>query len=241
MSVKETFLHFFNAKKRALFFRRVDSEQNYSVRERKKHYEMVFEDGTITKLPKTLFTFQNRLSESNRAKLSIGKATYLQNLELAISLDQHVSIGSFCSFGPNVMIKPDGVRGKIQFTTYPLPLIDTEYKHKKNNLIEQAFVRIGNDCFIGESTKIMGNVTVSDGVIIGERSLVTAGKTLEAFGIYAGQPVKLIGFRYDSEIITELIRIQWWTWPLEKIVASGLQNIDFVEQRDFALKKLREL
>lgn len=241
--LQEKLIAFKNRHTREKFFSHINSEFSYKVHETKYRYEMIFEDGCITTLPKPLFSFIKRWEKGDRASLNIGKNTYLQNLKLDILWDQQIRIGSFCSFGPNVVIKPDGVRGKAQFTQYPLTLIDQNTKVHPVQ-IEKArtsFVHIGNDCFIGEDAKIMANVIVNDGVIIGERSLVTSGKVLEPFGIYAGIPAKLIGYRYSPEIINELMRIQWWNWPIAKIRESGLQHIDFMASPDEALRVLRTL
>lgn len=243
MTIKEKWIGFFGKKRKNLFFSRVASDFYFESFERKKYYEMVFDDGSITKLPKKMFLFLDRLSSDNHAKITIGKGTYLQNLCLGIQQDQQIRIGSFCSFGPNVTIKLDGVRGKMQFTQYPLDLIDPDAAvfQKQKMMTKDYNVAIGNDCFIGEDCKIMANVHIGDGVILGERSLVTAGKILEPFGIYVGQPVRLIGYRYDPLIIQELLRIQWWNWPLEKIQKSGLQHIDFIDQKEYALKVMKEM
>lgn len=240
--IKDKISFFLNRQKRENFFRYVTSNHAFKVQETKHSYELNFEDHTKTILPKSLFSFIKRLKEGDDISLEIGKNTYLQNLSLDILLSQKVKIGAYCSFGPNVVIKADGVRGKAQFTTYPLDLIDTNSRvyYQVIEEIRGNFVHIGNDCFIGEDSKIMANVTISDGVIIGERSLVTNGKILEPFGIYAGMPARLIGYRYSKEIIDELIRIKWWEWPLEKIQASGLQNINFLKNPELALAQLKE-
>lgn len=240
---KEKAIGYLNAKAREKFFNHITSDAPYEIKDRKRHYEMVFEDGSATTLPKTLFSFMKRWAPADHPSLHIGKATYLQNLKLDILWDQQIRIGSFCSFGPNVVIKPDGVRGKAQFTQYPLELIDpnTKVHPAQVEKARGAFVHIGNDCFIGEDSKIMANVVVHDGVIIGERSLVTSGKVLEPFAIYAGIPAKLIGHRYNPQIIEQLLRIQWWNWPISKIRESGLQHIDFMASPDEALQILRAL
>jgi acetyltransferase-like isoleucine patch superfamily enzyme len=240
--LKEYVIAYFNRKSRERFFSYVTSEESFVIKDRKRHYEMLFPDGSITILPKNLFSFIKRWASTDRPSLRIGKNTYLQNLKLDIFLDQSITIGSFCSFGPNVIIKPDGIRGKAQFTSYPLNLIDENSKMYTTYIenIRTTFVKIGNDCFIGEDVKIMSNVIVGDGVIIGERSLVTSGKQLEPFGIYAGVPAKLIGYRYAPEIIAELMHIQWWNWPFEKIFKSGLQNLAFNGDEENILKILRK-
>lgn len=241
--LKEYIIAYFNRKSRERFFNYVASEEPFIIKDRKRHYEMIFPDSCITMLPKSLFSFIKRWTATDHPSLRIGRGTYLQNLKLDIVGNQKVSIGSFCSFGPNVVIKLDGMRGKVEFTQYPLNLMDTTSSiyNLQVKVIDTMEVKIGNDCFIGEDVKIMSNVIVGDGVIIGERSLVTSGKVLEAFGIYAGVPAKLIGYRYTPEIIAELIRIQWWNWSILKIRESGLQNIDFMNNPDSTLQKLRIL
>lgn len=241
--MKEWFIRLINYKKRVRTFKRIQSSGNFEVLERKKHYEMIFTDGGRTTFSKKVFPFENRLSVKDTASLNIGKSTYLQNCTLCVKQNQKVTIGSFCSFGPNVVIKLDGLRGKTQFTSYEMNLIDKSSKvsKKQNELTKNFFVKIGNDCFIGENSKILANVIISDGVILGERSFVPTGKYLEPFGIYVGQPVRLVGYRYDERIIEELIRLKWWDWPLEKIVNSGLQHIDFEKSKEEALSKLKSL
>ncbi len=240
--LKEYVIAYFNRKERERFFSYVTSEEPFIIKDRKRHYEMVFKDASTTILSKNIFSFKKRWASTDHPSLEIGRGTYLQNLKLDILWDQKIHIGSFCSFGPNVVIKSDGVRGKAQFTQYPLDLIDANslVYHAQVEKIRGAFVHIGNDCFIGEDSKIMANVVIHDGVI-GERSLVTSGKVLVPYGIYAGIPAKLIGYRYDPEIIEQLLRIQWWNWSISKICESGLQHIDFINNPDEALQILRSL
>ena len=243
LRVKEKMISYLNRKSREKVFRHISSDYFFEIKDCKRHYEMLFEDGSITILPKTIFSFIKRWEGKDHPSLYVGKSTYTQNLKLDTFYEQQVTIGSFCSFGPNVVIKPDGVRGKVQFTQYPLFLIDksSEVYHAEIKKIRNYSVKIGNDCFIGENSKIMANVIVGDGVIIGERSLITNGKILEPFGIYAGIPAKLIGYRYKSEIITELMRLKWWHWPLSKIQESGLQHIDFTKDTKNILDFLKNI
>jgi virginiamycin A acetyltransferase len=36
----------------------------------------------------------------------------------------------------------------------------------------------------------------------------------------AGNPSKLIRFRFNEEKISQLLKIQWWHWPHERIIES---------------------
>jgi len=37
------------------------------------------------------------------------------------------------------------------------------------------------------------------------------------YSIVGGNPAQLIKFRFAPEIISELLKIEWWNWELDKI------------------------
>ena len=61
----------------------------------------------------------------------------------------------------------------------------------------------------------MPGVSIGDGAVIGSRSVVT--KNVPAYAIVAGNPAKIIRKRWDDKIITQLLEIKWWDWPIERI------------------------
>jgi len=73
---------------------------------------------------------------------------------------------------------------------------------------------IENDIWIGDDTMILGGSTIANGTVLGARSLVLLETKLEPYGIYAGNPAKLIRFRFDLKIIELLLEIKWWDRPL---------------------------
>ena len=83
-------------------------------------------------------------------------------------------------------------------------------------------ILIGSDCWIGTESMIFGGVTIGDGSIIGARSVVT--KDVPPFAIVAGNPAKIIRYRFEKNVIDRLLKIEWWNWPKEKVE----QNIDLL-------------
>jgi tetrahydrodipicolinate N-succinyltransferase len=78
---------------------------------------------------------------------------------------------------------------------------------------------IGNDVYIGHDAFIMPGVTIGDGAIIGARSVVT--KDVPNYAIAVGTPAKIIRYRFNEEIISELTEYKWWQFSLRQ-----LKNID---------------
>jgi virginiamycin A acetyltransferase len=69
-------------------------------------------------------------------------------------------------------------------------------------------VVIGNDAWIGQGVTILSGVTIGDGSVVAARSVVT--KDVPAYGIVAGNPVRLIRQRFDEATIARLLALRWW-------------------------------
>ncbi|ENX6806719.1 TPA: CatB-related O-acetyltransferase, partial [Escherichia coli] len=69
---------------------------------------------------------------------------------------------------------------------------------------------IGNDVWIGNDVVLKGGIAIGDGAVIAANSVVT--KDVPPYAIVAGVPAKIIRFRFDSNVIDELLRIKWWNY-----------------------------
>lgn len=68
----------------------------------------------------------------------------------------------------------------------------------------------------------MAGVTIGDGAIIGTRAVVT--KDVAPYTVVGGIPAKPIRKRFSEDIISALIKEQWWNWP-EEVIAKNLEAI----------------
>ena len=126
--------------------------------------------------------------------------------------DSDVRIGAFCSFAPEVKIHASSEHPQA-VTTYPLHRFCGE---KRSFSVAKGPVIIGNDVWIGHRATILSGITIGDGAIIGAGSVVT--KDVAPYSVTAGNPASHIRFRFEPEIISELLELKWWDWPEEKIV-----------------------
>ena len=67
---------------------------------------------------------------------------------------------------------------------------------------------IGNDVWIGANVTVIYGVTIGDGAVVGAGSLVT--KDVPEYAIVAGNPAKILKYRFPNEIIKKLVEIKWW-------------------------------
>ena len=83
-----------------------------------------------------------------------------------------------------------------------------EYERK-----EDLHTHIGNDVWIGEGCHIKAGVNIGDGAIVGMGSVVT--KDVAPYTIVAGNPAKVIRYRFDNKVCEQLLELQWWDWDEE--------------------------
>ncbi len=105
-----------------------------------------------------------------------------------------LTIGDDVLFGPQVMI----LGGDHQFRI-PGKVI------RDSGAAPMVPVVIGDDCWVGARTLILKGVTVGTGSIVAASSLVL--KDVEPFSIVGGQPAKVIGRRFEGEMMQEHLRI----------------------------------
>jgi len=116
------------------------------------------------------------------------------------------SIGKFCSIADNLTIFLGGNHRIDWISTFP---------HTNNNYNSKGNIIIGNDVWIGSHVTILSGVTIGDGAVVGAYSVVT--KNVAPYSIVAGNPIKLIRYRFTPDEIQQLLNIKWWDWPIAKI------------------------
>jgi acetyltransferase-like isoleucine patch superfamily enzyme len=94
-------------------------------------------------------------------------------------------------------------------------------------------VVIGNDVYIGYEALIMSGVTIGDGAVVSARAWVT--RNVEPYEIVAGNPARRIGWRFEEPVREALLRIKWWDWPHEKVMAH-LHEINSPDVEAFVRK-----
>lgn len=163
----------------------------------------------------------------------IGRFSYI-NANTHIGHD--TKIGSFCSIARSVEIAPH---------SHPIYLMSThtfqyqsnkfaDYENYKNNtffpiesLSKQTIIE--HDVWIGTKSIIMKGVHIGTGAIIGAGSIVT--KDIPPYAIAVGVPAKVIKYRFDNDLIEELLNSKWW----EKDLLS-LQHLPYDNVKECLLK-----
>ena len=132
-----------------------------------------------------------------------------------ITIGDNVAIGRHCTFeitpsgeliledqvviGDNVMMSAlekirvgrwTGIAENVSIRD-AFHMLDKESLYQLQGSVSEP-IDIGEDVVLGAGTAVLKGAVLPKGVIIGSNSVVTSNVEMEAFGIYAGQPVKLI-------------------------------------------------
>jgi acetyltransferase-like isoleucine patch superfamily enzyme len=134
-------------------------------------------------------------------KITIGNNCEFHEGVIIATYGGNIKIGDNCSFNPYTIIYGHGnieiknmvriaahcvlIPGNHSFSDIHTPIMRQELSKKG--------IVINDDVWIGTNVCILDGVIIHKGCVVGAGSVVN--KNLESFGIYAGNPVKLIKTR----------------------------------------------
>lgn len=131
------------------------------------------------------------------------------------------SIGSFTSIANGVVL--GGARHPMEWVgmspVFYAGRDSVKAKFSEHPLPQPSVVQIGNDVWIGRSAIVLAGVMVGDGAVIGAGSVVT--KDVQPYAVVAGNPARIIRYRFDEKTIREFEAIQWWNFSDERLSAFG--------------------
>ena len=133
----------------------------------------------------------------------------------------HCDVGSFCSIASRVSI--GGVSHPSHFvSTSPVFLshkdsIKAKFAH--HNYLPLLRSEIGSDVWIGEGAFVKAGVCIGHGAIIGMGAVVT--RDVAPYAVVAGNPARVIKYRFDEQTIEGLLASKWWMWSDEKLKIFG--------------------
>ncbi|MEM8771736.1 MAG: CatB-related O-acetyltransferase [Pseudomonadota bacterium] len=130
-------------------------------------------------------------------------------------------IGKFCAIAAKVRFIMNGANHALDgISTYPFSIFgngweDPDADWRKGS---RGDTRIGNDVWIGARATIMPGVTIGDGVIVGAEAVVA--KDVPSYAIAAGNPARIVKYRFPPDIVKRLLAVAWWNWPAAKITRN---------------------
>lgn len=146
---------------------------------------------------------------------SIGAYSY-------IGFNSHItrtSIGRYVSIANDVAVGPG------EHATTSISTSSIFYENPYDQLTKLP-CSIGHDVWIGAGSIIRRGVSVGIGAVVGANSFVN--QDVPPFAIVAGSPARLLGYRFDKELIDVIMRSCWWEYSIDaarEVINSIQSNI----------------
>ena len=129
---------------------------------------------------------------------------------------EKLKIGRFCSIAQEVIFFMGGNHRLDWVSTYPFNGFREIWPEATEvNNFSRGDIVIGNDVWIGYGASIFSGLTIGDGAVIGAHAVVT--KDVPPYAIVAGNPARILRYRFDEQTIAKLLELKWWDWPEQKI------------------------
>jgi acetyltransferase-like isoleucine patch superfamily enzyme len=102
-------------------------------------------------------------------------------------------------------------------TTHVFP-VNHEFGFCDGPWPEVGRTTIGADAWLGAGATVRAGVTIGHGAVIGAGAVVT--RDVAPYEVVAGVPARHLRMRFPTEMVDQLLDLQWWTWPPSVIRAA---------------------
>lgn len=171
-------------------------------------------------LPQNIFNIDN---------VFVGRETY-GNLIVDNYNNKHkLYIGNYCSIATNVMFILDADHYTKHISTFPFKV---KILGERFEGVSKGDIIIDDDIWIGYGATILSGVHIGQGAVVAAGAVVT--NDVPPYAIVGGVPAKVIKYRFEKDIIEELLKVDY-SKLTKKMIEEHIN--DFYEE----LKDLKQI
>ena len=143
------------------------------------------------------------------------------------SIGRYSTIGAYCDLGLanhsiSALSMANAMNADSTFKIITPKMQCRPERYKENRGDYLAPITIGNDVYIEPWCMTAKGVTIGDGAIIKANTFIT--KDVPPYAIVApgDRGSKIIGYRFNDEIIADLMAIKWWEYDIPAMLNQGM-------------------
>lgn len=141
----------------------------------------------------------------NIESVSVGKNTYGRLRIISFNDSHKLSIGNFVSMADDITFLLDSDHYLNHVSTFPMKVQVT--KELQMEAISKGDIIVDDDVWIGYGATILSGVHIGQGAVVAAGAVVT--KDVPPYAIVGGVPAKVIKYRFSSEIIQQLMKLDY--------------------------------
>lgn len=137
--------------------------------------------------------------------IAVGSGTYGPIRAIHTGTQGKLRIGNWCSIAPDVVFVFNNEHTTVNLSTYPFKarMLDKSVVEAES----KGGITICDDVWLGCRSTILDGVTVGQGSVVAAGAVVS--KDVPPYSIVGGVPAKIIKYRFDDNVINELIRLNY--------------------------------
>lgn len=177
-----------------------------------------------------------RFHNGETALIGRGSLNAVDGIEIfmteAVSSRHSITIGNFCQVGKGCKLLPSGdhQNDKIINVDFSDMIVLKSLLAQKGKQLHRTVakgpIEIGSGVVFSMNSTALSGVRIGHGAVIGANAVVT--KDVPPFAIVAGNPAKIIRYRFDQEKIERILAARWWDFK-EHVIA---ENYDLISRLD---------
>lgn len=153
----------------------------------------------------------------NARWVTVGKGTYGElDIRHFGNPDERVVIGNYCSIAQECVFLTGGEHRYDGWSTYPFQV---KLGLVENESITRGPIILEDDVWIGFRSTIMSGVTIGKGAVVAAGAVVA--KDVPPYAIVGGVPAKVIKYRFEPDMIEELLKVDFSKLDKEMICEHG--------------------
>jgi len=150
-------------------------------------------------------------------QIAVGRCTYYfgEPFVLYAPADR-IEVGAYCSIAREVRILGGGEHALDLPSTYPFRTVLTRWEEGEWDVFAKGPTQIGNDVWLGFGATVLSGSRIGHGAVVAARAVV-GGVEIPPYAIVAGNPGRVVAYRFDEATVARLLALRWWNWPDERI------------------------
>jgi acetyltransferase-like isoleucine patch superfamily enzyme len=162
---------------------------------------------------------------SHTAFRCIESHTLDENVPCLLRIGRMGNVGQGCTLLVDGEHKNDQIVN-VEFMQFPLAYKQLRSQGQWTTPIRaKGLTQIGHNVLLSLGVTVLSGVTIGNGAVIGANSVVT--RDIPPFAVAAGNPARVLHYRFDESIIESLERIRWWDFDFQTLFshASKMQSL----------------